>query len=138
MGKVDNGIVCFVNAYGVYNNITFTLLFKVFKPQGTLKAEYKYQTKIELATKIITQLIELGFNIESLVEYLPRHFLHQLPQILLLIKFLNKLFRANFSSSITKTFVINTQVSFCSIVPGRVTLKVVPFPLLLSQSILPF
>ncbi len=30
VGKVDNGIVS-VNAYGVYENITFPLMFKVFK-----------------------------------------------------------------------------------------------------------
>ena len=63
VGKIDNGIVS-VNAYGVYDNITFPLLFKVFKPQVVLKAEDKYKTKIELATEIITELIELGFNIE--------------------------------------------------------------------------
>lgn len=63
VGKIDNGIVS-VNAYGVYDNITFPLLFKVFKPQATLKVEDKYKTKIELATEIITELIELGFNIE--------------------------------------------------------------------------
>lgn len=63
MGKIDNGIVS-VNAYGVYNNITFPLLFKVFKPQGTLQAGDKYKTKIELVTEIITELIELGCNVE--------------------------------------------------------------------------
>jgi SRSO17 transposase len=63
VGKIDRGIVS-VNAYGVYDNITFPLLFKVFKPQGTLKAEDKYKTKIEIATEIITELIELGLNIE--------------------------------------------------------------------------
>jgi SRSO17 transposase len=63
VGKIDNGIVS-VNAYGVYANITFPLLFKIFKPQGTLKAGDKYKTKIELATEIITELIECGFNIE--------------------------------------------------------------------------
>ena len=36
VGKIDNGIVS-VNAYGVYKNITFPLMFKVFKPKGTLK-----------------------------------------------------------------------------------------------------
>ncbi|GAB1540080.1 hypothetical protein NUACC21_27490 [Scytonema sp. NUACC21] len=36
VGKVDSGIVS-VNAYGVYANITFPLIFKVFKPKGTLK-----------------------------------------------------------------------------------------------------
>lgn len=63
MGKVDNGIVS-VNAYGVYSNITFPLSVKVFKPKGTLKQEDKYKTKIELATEIITELIDEGFNIE--------------------------------------------------------------------------
>jgi len=63
VGKVDNGIVS-VNAYGVYSNITFPLSIKVFKPKGTLKAEDKYKTKIELASESITELIEEGFNIE--------------------------------------------------------------------------
>ena len=63
VGKVDNGIVS-VNAYGVYCNITFPLIVKVFKPKGTLKPEDKYKTKIDLASEIITELIELEFNIE--------------------------------------------------------------------------
>jgi len=61
--KIDNGIVS-VNAYGVYCNITFPLIVKVFKPKGTLKSEDKYQTKIELAAEIITELINEGFNIK--------------------------------------------------------------------------
>lgn len=63
VGKVDNGIVS-VNAYGVYANITFSLIFKVFKPKGTLKESDKYKTKIELASEIITELMKSGFNIE--------------------------------------------------------------------------
>jgi SRSO17 transposase len=63
VGKIDNGIVS-VNAYGVYRNITFPLIFKVFKPKGTLKEEDKYQTKIELAAEIIRKLMNEGFNIE--------------------------------------------------------------------------
>ena len=63
VGKIDNGIVT-VNAYGVYKNITFPLMFKVFKPKGTLKESDAYKTKIELASSIITELIEFGFNIE--------------------------------------------------------------------------
>jgi SRSO17 transposase len=63
VGKIDNGIVS-VNAYGVYCNITFPLIVKVFKPKGTLKSSDKYKTKIELASEIIRELIELGFNIE--------------------------------------------------------------------------
>jgi SRSO17 transposase len=63
VGKVDNGIVS-VNAYGVYSNITFPLMVKVFKPKGTLKAGDQYKTKIELASEIITALVEEGFEIE--------------------------------------------------------------------------
>ena len=63
IGKIDNGIVT-VNAYGVYKNITFPLMFKVFKPKGSLKEDDTYKTKIELASSIITELVEFGFKIE--------------------------------------------------------------------------
>lgn len=63
IGKIDSGIVS-VNAYGVYCNITFPLIVKVFKPKGTLKSADKYQTKIELAVEIITELMNEGFNIK--------------------------------------------------------------------------
>ena len=56
-----------VNAYGVYKHITFPLNFKVFKPKGTLKEGDKYKTKIELASEIITELINEGFNIERVL-----------------------------------------------------------------------
>jgi SRSO17 transposase len=36
----------------------------IFKPKGTLKEGDIYQTKIELASEIITELIDWGFNIE--------------------------------------------------------------------------
>ena len=52
-----------VNAYGIYENITFPLLFKVFKPKGTLKATDTYQTKIELASQIIEEIMDWGFSI---------------------------------------------------------------------------
>jgi SRSO17 transposase len=63
VGKVDRGMVS-VNAYGVYENITFPLIWKIFKPRGTLKEGDSYQTKIELAQEIITELVEIGLNIE--------------------------------------------------------------------------
>lgn len=66
VGKIDNGIVS-VNAYGVYENITFPLILKIFKPKGTLKEGDKYKTKIELASEIITELINEGFNIERVL-----------------------------------------------------------------------
>ncbi len=63
VGKVDRGIVS-VNAYGVYENITFPLVFQVFKPKGTLKQGDVYKTKIEIASEIITELVDFGFKIE--------------------------------------------------------------------------
>ena len=63
VGKIDNGIVS-VNAYGVDENITFPLMFKVFQPKGRLKENDTYQTKIELASSIVTELVEFGFKIE--------------------------------------------------------------------------
>ncbi|BAZ52596.1 transposase [Nostoc sp. NIES-4103] len=66
VGKIDNGIVT-VNAYGIYQNITFPLSVKIYKPKGTLKEGDKYKTKIELASEIITELVESGFNIELIL-----------------------------------------------------------------------
>jgi SRSO17 transposase len=63
VGKVDNGIVS-VNAYGVYNNITFPSIVKVYKPKATLKSSDTYKTKIQLASEMITELINEGFHIE--------------------------------------------------------------------------
>ncbi len=40
---------------------------KIFKPKGTLKESDKYRTKIELASEFITELMELGFNIELIL-----------------------------------------------------------------------
>ncbi len=67
IGKIDRGIVS-VNAYGVYDNITFPLMFKVFKPKETLKEDDPYKTKIELASDMITELIEFGFKTELVLD----------------------------------------------------------------------
>ena len=40
------------------------MLWKIFKPKGTLKPEDKYKTKIELASEIIEELVEEGLKIE--------------------------------------------------------------------------
>lgn len=66
IGKIDKGIVT-VNAYGIYENVAFPLLFKIFKPKGTLKEEDNYQTKIELACLIIEELRDFGLNIELIL-----------------------------------------------------------------------
>jgi len=89
IGKVDNGIVS-VNAYGVYKNISFPLVFKVFKPETTLKSSDKYKTKIELATEIISEIIDFGFKIELVVsdslygessQFIRKLEKHQLPYV---------------------------------------------------------
>ena len=63
VGKIDNRIVS-VNAYGVYKDITFPLAFKIFKTEKNLKLGDIYKTKIELASEIITELVDLGFKID--------------------------------------------------------------------------
>lgn len=62
VGKIDNGIVS-VNAYGVYDNISFPLITRIFKPQRRLKKDDIYKTKIELAIEIINYLLSFGFKI---------------------------------------------------------------------------
>lgn len=61
IGKVDNGIVS-VNAYGVLGDLTFPLMFKVFKPKRRLKPDDVYQTKLQLAEQIIQELVDFGFQ----------------------------------------------------------------------------
>ena len=63
LGKIDNGIVS-VNAYPIADQLTFPLLFKVFKPKQRLKEGDEYQTKLQLAQTIIAELVEFGFKIE--------------------------------------------------------------------------
>lgn len=50
LGKIENGIVS-VNAYGIVGQLTFPLLFKVFKPKHLLKAEDVYQTRVAIGAK---------------------------------------------------------------------------------------
>lgn len=63
LGKIENGIVS-VNAYGIVEQLTFPLMFKVFKPKARLKPTDVYQTKLQLAQSIIEELVAIGFNIE--------------------------------------------------------------------------
>ncbi len=63
IGKIENGIVS-VNAYGVIEQLSFPLLFKIFKPKHRLKPEDVYQTKLQLAQSIITELVTFGFKID--------------------------------------------------------------------------
>lgn len=61
LGKTDNGVVS-VNAYGVLGQITFPLIFKIFKPKSRLKEKDIYKTKPQIAIEIINELREMGFK----------------------------------------------------------------------------
>lgn len=63
LGKIENGIVS-VNAYGIFQGMTFPLMFKVFKPKKRLKPDDIYQTKVQLAQQIIQELVAFGFQFE--------------------------------------------------------------------------
>jgi SRSO17 transposase len=66
LGKIDNGIVA-VTAYGVVGNITFPLLFEVYKPKERLKAGEVYRTKPEIAAGMVRALQAMGFQIERVL-----------------------------------------------------------------------
>ncbi|GHP00143.1 hypothetical protein KSF_101900 [Reticulibacter mediterranei] len=63
IGKLANGIVS-VNAYGVLDQITFPLLFKVYKPHTRLLPEDTYKTKPELAVEILEELEQRDFQFD--------------------------------------------------------------------------
>lgn len=63
VGKIDQGIVS-VNVYGVYQNITFPLMTKIYKPKSRLKVGDKYKTKTAIAGEMVRELKELGLEIE--------------------------------------------------------------------------
>ena len=63
IGKIANGMVS-VNAYGVLDDITFPLLFNVYKPHTRLLPGDTSKTKPELAVEIIEELERWGFQFE--------------------------------------------------------------------------
>jgi len=63
LGKLENGIVS-VNAYGILDQMTFPLLFKVYKPRTRLKPGDSYKTKPALAVELIQELQAWGFRFE--------------------------------------------------------------------------
>ena len=66
LGKVENGIVA-VTAYAVVRDMTIPLTFEVFKPESRLKDGEIYQTKTEIAAKMVAELKELGFEFELVI-----------------------------------------------------------------------
>lgn len=63
LGKTANGIVS-VNAYAVVDDITYPLIFKIFKPRTRLLPGDVYKTKPELAVEILQELQSWKFQIE--------------------------------------------------------------------------
>ena len=63
LGKVENGIVS-VDAYGVIDNITFPLMFEVYKPKERLKEGDRYLSKPQIAANMIQALCDFGFEFE--------------------------------------------------------------------------
>lgn len=47
LGKIDNGIVA-VTAWGLIENITFPLMFEIYKPKSRLQAGEAYHSKPEI------------------------------------------------------------------------------------------
>jgi len=61
LGKTDNGIVA-VTAYAVLSEMTFPLIFEVYKPRERLQAGETYLTKPEIAGIMIRKLRSMGFR----------------------------------------------------------------------------
>jgi len=55
-----------VNAVGIVEQLTFHLLFKVFKPKQRLKPGDVYQTKLQLAQSIIEGVVAMGFYTDTI------------------------------------------------------------------------
>jgi SRSO17 transposase len=61
LGKVENGIVA-VTAYGVIDEMTVMLDFKVYKPKSTLKKGESDCSKPQLAAQMLRELKNRGFK----------------------------------------------------------------------------
>lgn len=61
LGKIENGIVA-VTAYGVWKNITFPLIFEVYKPEERLEPGDVYRSKPQIAAQMIRELRAMGFK----------------------------------------------------------------------------
>jgi SRSO17 transposase len=63
VGKKENGIVA-VTAYGLVDGMIVPLTFEVYKPRERLKDKEEYQSKPQIAVRMIRQLQALGFRFE--------------------------------------------------------------------------
>jgi SRSO17 transposase len=62
VGKIDNGMVS-VHAFGVLDNVTFPLMFEVFKPEARMLDGDTYKSKPKLGIDLIDKIAEFGFKI---------------------------------------------------------------------------
>jgi SRSO17 transposase len=62
LGKTAPGMVS-VNAYVVVDDLTYPLLFRIYKPKSRLNANDVYQSKPEIAVQLIREIQALGFVI---------------------------------------------------------------------------
>lgn len=63
VGKKENGIVA-VTAYGLVDGMIVPLTFEVYKPRERLKDKDEYQSKPQIAARMIRQLQAVGFQVE--------------------------------------------------------------------------
>lgn len=63
VGKVEQGIVAVV-VYGVWEGITFPIIFEVYKPKSRLLPGDVYQTKTQIAAKMVREIVGMGVEIE--------------------------------------------------------------------------
>ena len=63
VGKKENGIVA-VTAYGLVDGMIVPLTFEVYQPRERLKENQEYQSKPQIAARMIRQLQALGFGFE--------------------------------------------------------------------------
>jgi SRSO17 transposase len=63
VGKRENGIVA-VTAYGLFKGMILPLCFEVYKPRERLKPGEDYQTKPQIASTMIRELMAMGFQFE--------------------------------------------------------------------------
>ena len=61
LDEIENSIVA-VTAYGVVDNVTFPLMFEVYKLKKRLKQAEVYQTKPEIAARMIRRLQQRAFR----------------------------------------------------------------------------
>jgi SRSO17 transposase len=63
VGKQENGIVV-VTAYGLFRGMILPLCFEVYKPKERLKPGDEYQSKPQIAARMIRTLKAIGFKVE--------------------------------------------------------------------------